>query len=98
MYAVVLFRLDIPLVRDNLVFDKKNSITLQTNDICSQFPFFRLHHSKYDCFWYFVLCPVGCSGARILTTLVHALKPNEYGVAGICNGGGGATNILIQKL
>lgn len=40
----------------------------------------------------------GCSGARILTTLVHALKPNEYGIAGICNGGGGATNVLIQKL
>lgn len=42
--------------------------------------------------------PIGCSGARILTTLVHALKPNEYGIAGICNGGGGATNVLIQKL
>lgn len=42
--------------------------------------------------------PIGCSGARILTTLVHALKPNEYGVAGICNGGGGATNVLVQKL
>ncbi|XP_031630961.1 acetyl-CoA acetyltransferase A, mitochondrial isoform X2 [Contarinia nasturtii] len=42
--------------------------------------------------------PIGCSGARILTTLVHALKSNEYGVAGICNGGGGATNVLVQKL
>lgn len=42
--------------------------------------------------------PIGCSGARILTTLVHALKPNQYGVAGICNGGGGATTILVQKL
>lgn len=42
--------------------------------------------------------PIGCSGARILTTLVHALKPNEYGVAGICNGGGGATTVLVQKL
>lgn len=44
------------------------------------------------------LFPLGCSGARILTTLVHALKPNEYGVAGICNGGGGATIVLVQKL
>lgn len=43
-------------------------------------------------------CLIGASGARILTTLVHALKPNEYGIAGICNGGGGATNVLIQKL
>lgn len=42
--------------------------------------------------------PIGCSGARILTTLVHALKPGEFGVAGICNGGGGATTALIQKL
>lgn len=42
--------------------------------------------------------PIGCSGARILTTLVHALKPNQYGVAGICNGGGGATTVLVQKL
>lgn len=42
--------------------------------------------------------PIGCSGARILTTLVHALKPKEYGVAGICNGGGGATTVLVQKL
>lgn len=49
-------------------------------------------------FGFFISFPVGSSGARILTTLVHALKPNEYGVAGICNGGGGATNVLIQKL
>lgn len=42
--------------------------------------------------------PIGCSGARILTTLVHALKPKQYGVAGICNGGGGATTVLVQKL
>lgn len=42
--------------------------------------------------------PIGCSGARILTTLVHALKQGEYGVAAICNGGGGATAVLVQKL
>lgn len=37
------------------------------------------------------------SGARIITTLVHQLKPHEYGVAAICNGGGEATAILLQK-
>lgn len=47
-----------------------------------------------NCFFFRTLS----SGARILTTLVHALKPNEYGVAGICNGGGGATTVLVQKL
>ena len=38
------------------------------------------------------------SGARILTHLVHALKPGEKGVAAICNGGGAASSMLIQKL
>lgn len=42
--------------------------------------------------------PIGCSGARIVTHLVHALQPGQYGVAAICNGGGGASSILIQKL
>lgn len=42
--------------------------------------------------------PIGCSGARILTTLIHALKPNEYGVASICNGGGGSTTVLVQRM
>lgn len=42
--------------------------------------------------------PIGCSGARLATHLVHALKAGEYGVAAICNGGGGASSILIQKL
>lgn len=42
--------------------------------------------------------PIGCSGARIVTHLVHALKAGEYGCAAICNGGGGASSILIQKL
>jgi len=42
--------------------------------------------------------PIGCSGARILTHLVHALQPGQYGVAAICNGGGGATAVLVQKL
>jgi len=44
--------------------------------------------------------PIGCSGARILTTLVHALRNRngKYGVAAICNGGGGASAVVIQRL
>lgn len=43
--------------------------------------------------------PLGASGARIMTTLTTVLNKNkgEYGVAGICNGGGGASAIVIQK-
>ncbi|XP_044758057.1 acetyl-CoA acetyltransferase, mitochondrial-like isoform X1 [Coccinella septempunctata] len=42
--------------------------------------------------------PIGMSGARIVVHLVHALKPGEKGVAAICNGGGGASSILIERL
>ncbi|CAF1561592.1 unnamed protein product [Adineta ricciae] len=42
--------------------------------------------------------PIGMSGARLVVHLCHALKPGEKGVAGICNGGGGASSILIEKL
>ncbi|XP_018407283.1 PREDICTED: acetyl-CoA acetyltransferase, mitochondrial [Cyphomyrmex costatus] len=42
--------------------------------------------------------PIGMSGARIVVHLVHALKTGEKGVASICNGGGGASSILIEKL
>lgn len=42
--------------------------------------------------------PIGMSGARIVVHLVHALKPGEKGLASICNGGGGASAILIEKL
>lgn len=42
--------------------------------------------------------PIGMSGARLVTHLVHTLKSGEYGCASICNGGGGASSILIQKL
>jgi len=42
--------------------------------------------------------PIGMSGARITGHLVHALKAGEIGVAGICNGGGGASAIAIEKL
>lgn len=42
--------------------------------------------------------PIGMSGARIVIHLVHALKTGEYGMAAICNGGGGASALMIQKL
>ncbi|KAG2038620.1 thiolase [Suillus americanus] len=40
---------------------------------------------------------IGSSGSRIVVSLVHALKSGEYGAAGICNGGGAASAIVIQK-
>lgn len=44
--------------------------------------------------------PIGCSGARIVVTLLHALKRTggKYGCAGICNGGGGASAIVIEMI
>ena len=44
--------------------------------------------------------PLGCSGARIITTLANALQQRNgsIGVAGICNGGGGASSIVIERL
>jgi len=42
--------------------------------------------------------PLGCSGARIIVTLINVLKQNnaKYGAAGICNGGGGASAMVIE--
>lgn len=44
--------------------------------------------------------PLGASGARIVVTLLSVLAQNngKIGVAGICNGGGGASAIVIEKL
>jgi len=42
--------------------------------------------------------PIGMSGARIVVTLAHTLKAGEYGCAAICNGGGGASAIIVQKI
>lgn len=44
--------------------------------------------------------PLGASGNRIVTTLCHVLDQNDgkIGVAGICNGGGGASAMVIEKL
>ncbi len=43
--------------------------------------------------------PLGCSGARIVVTLINVLKQNNgnIGAAAICNGGGGASAIIIQN-
>jgi len=43
--------------------------------------------------------PIGCSGARIVTTLLYALKRTgkTVGCAGICNGGGGASALVIER-
>jgi acetyl-CoA C-acetyltransferase len=41
---------------------------------------------------------VGNSGARIVVSLVHALSPGQYGAAGVCNGGGGASALVVQRL
>ncbi len=44
--------------------------------------------------------PIGTSGARITITLLSALKQQgkKIGVAGICNGGGGASAIVIENV
>jgi acetyl-CoA C-acetyltransferase len=41
---------------------------------------------------------LGSSGSRILVTMLHQLKPGEYGVAAICNGGGAATAMVVQRV
>ena len=42
--------------------------------------------------------PLGCSGARIIVTLLHVLQQNgaKVGAAGICNGGGGASAMVVE--
>jgi acetyl-CoA C-acetyltransferase len=44
--------------------------------------------------------PLGCSGARIVVTLAHILKDHkaQYGAAAICNGGGGASAMIIERI
>ena len=44
--------------------------------------------------------PIGASGARIVVSLVHALHNTnkKIGVAAICNGGGGASSLVIERL
>ena len=44
--------------------------------------------------------PLGSSGSRIIVTLINVLKQNngKYGAAGICNGGGGASAMVIENV
>ncbi|KAM8975826.1 acetyl-CoA acetyltransferase, mitochondrial [Pelodytes ibericus] len=42
--------------------------------------------------------PIGMSGARIVGHMAHVLQKGQFGLASICNGGGGASAILIEKL
>jgi len=44
--------------------------------------------------------PLGASGSRIIVTLINVLKQNKgkYGVAGLCNGGGGASAVVIENV
>jgi acetyl-CoA C-acetyltransferase len=44
--------------------------------------------------------PLGCSGARIIVTLLHVLQQNnaKIGAAAICNGGGGASALVIERI
>ncbi|MFN4284697.1 MAG: acetyl-CoA C-acyltransferase [Lacibacter sp.] len=44
--------------------------------------------------------PLGASGARVIVTLINVLKANNarYGAAGICNGGGGASAMVIENV
>ena len=44
--------------------------------------------------------PLGNSGSRIIVTLINVLKQNngKYGAAGICNGGGGASAMVVENI
>lgn len=42
--------------------------------------------------------PIGMSGTRIVNSLALHLKPGQYGVASICNGGGGASTVVVKRL
>lgn len=44
--------------------------------------------------------PIGCSGARLLTTLIYEMKDRgaKYGLATLCNGGGEATAMIVEAL
>ncbi|KAI6226221.1 hypothetical protein M3Y99_01322100 [Aphelenchoides fujianensis] len=42
--------------------------------------------------------PIGMSGARIVVTLAHQLTAGQMGIAAICNGGGNASAVLIQRV
>ncbi|MFN8428472.1 MAG: acetyl-CoA C-acyltransferase [Spirosomataceae bacterium] len=62
---------------------------------------FDITHEKLNAFGGAVALghPLGCSGARIIVTLINVLKSKsaKYGMAAICNGGGGASAIIIEN-
>lgn len=62
---------------------------------------FKISHEKLNTFGGAVALghPLGCSGARIIVTLINVLKSKsgKYGMAAICNGGGGASAIIIEN-
>lgn len=70
--------------------------------VCANMKLLGLDHSKVNVNGGAVSLghPVGMSGARIVTTLIYALreKNKRIGAAGICNGGGGATAIVIEAI
>ena len=47
-----------------------------------------------------LVTPIGASGARILTTLIHAMKKQDkkYGLATLCIGGGEAVAVIVENL
>ena len=61
----------------------------------------KLDHAKVNVFGGAVSVghPIGVSGARIVCTLMSVLKHKDgkIGAAGICNGGGGASAMVIEK-
>lgn len=42
--------------------------------------------------------PIGSSGSRILVSLIHSLKKGEFGCAAICNGGGGSSAVIVERM
>lgn len=62
----------------------------------------KVDHSKLNVFGGAVALghPLGCSGARIVVTLNNVLQTRNgrYGLAAICNGGGGASAMIIEKV
>ena len=89
--------------RNNL---KKDEVDLyEINEAFSVVPLaniklLNLDASKVNVFGGAVSCghPIGMSGARIVTRLVLHLQPGQLGMASICNGGGGASAVLLRKV
>jgi acetyl-CoA C-acetyltransferase len=42
--------------------------------------------------------PIGASGARLLTTIIHTLKPKQKGIVSLCIGGGEAIAALVERI